>query len=304
VVKSRPGGPIKFGVLLCGRLLDAARAARKLRPASVAVDQNTPFAQSVREQHTFMRSLLCLAPDLTPTCNDKTTFDVWSAHPYTSGGPSHHAHLPEDVSLGDLPKMHRVLLAAQRAHHIRLTRHGLGFWATEFSWDSGPPDPQAVPMATLMQWVPQALYTMWRNGITHVIWFTLRDDTMATSPLQSGLYFNGSFDQDRPKPLLANFRFPVVLVSPAPGASIWGRTPSGLRGRVLIQTTSPGGWRGLGTLATDRYGVFRGRVHGHLGTFIRAVIPITGDASGRVRVVPFADHFYNPFGTTPPLESG
>jgi hypothetical protein len=254
---------------------------------------------------TFMRLLLCLSPDLKPTCNDKTTFDVWSTHPYTSGGPAHHAYLSDDVSLGDLPEMHRVLRVAQQAHHLRLTRHGLGFWVTEFSWDSAPPDPQAVPMATLQQWVPQALYAMWRNGVTHVIWFSLRDDPMAISPYQSGLYFNGgSFAKDRPKPLLASFRFPLVVSSHAGGASVWGRTPLGLPGRVLIQTTSPDGWRDLGPLPTDRYGVFTGRVRGHLGTFVRAVIPATRDASGRIHVVPFADHFYNPFGTTPPLELG
>jgi len=98
--------------------------------------------------------------------------------------------------------------------------------------------------------------------------------------------------------------FPVVVVAQASGAAIWGRTPSGLRGRVLIQTTTPDGWRDLGSLTADKYGVFQGRVHGSLGTSIRAVLPISGDASGRVRVAPFADHFYNPFGTIAPLELG
>jgi hypothetical protein len=33
-------------------------------------------------------------------------------------------------------------------------------------------------------------------------------------------------------------------------------------------------------------------------------MPTSGDASGRVRVAPYADHFYNPFGTNAPLELG
>jgi len=53
---------------------------------------------------TFMRDLLCLSASLQPTCSDKITFDVWSTHPYTSGGPKHHAFRRDDVSLGDLPQ--------------------------------------------------------------------------------------------------------------------------------------------------------------------------------------------------------
>jgi hypothetical protein len=255
---------------------------------------------------SFMRALLCISPSLKPTCSDRITFDVWSTHPYTSGGPTHRAYRPNDVSLGDLGKMHRVLLAAQRAHHIRLTRHGLGFWATEFSWDSSPPDPKAVPMATLQQWIPRALEVMWENGITHVVWFTIRDDRMATSSFQSGLYFNGgSFARDRPKPLLANFRFPVVLTPQTTGFAIWGRTPSSLPARVVLQTTTSRGWRTFGSLTADRYGIFRGDFTGvSVGTYIRGVIAKTGDASGRVRSAPIADHFYNPFGSTPSLEPG
>lgn len=252
---------------------------------------------------TFMRDLLCLSASLQPTCSDKITFDVWSTHPYTSGGPKHHAFRRDDVSLGDLPKMRRILLAAQRAHHIRLTRSGLGFWVTEFSWDSSPPDPQAVPIMTLQQWIPRALYVMWLNGITHVTWFTIHDDPMSSSTLQSGLYFNGgSFARDKAKPFLANFRFPVVVVIQAGGAHVWGRTPAGLPAGVAIQTTSTSGWRTVGSATTDKYGIFQTRVQGALGTYVRAVIPASGDASGRFRVKPIADHFYNPFGTTPPLE--
>jgi hypothetical protein len=255
---------------------------------------------------SFMRDLLCLSPKLRPTCDDRVTFDVWSTHPYTSGGPTHHAYYQDDVSLGDLPKMHRVLLAAQRAHHIRLTRAGLGFWVTEFSWDSAPPDRQAVPMDTLRQWIPQALHVMWQNGVTHVTWFTLHDDPMSSSPYQSGLYFNGgSLARDRAKPILANFRFPVVVEPQAGGIRIWGRTPGGVAGGVVLQTTTPQGWKRFASSTADRYGIFQGTIRFvHLGRYVRAVLTRTGDSSGRYPVAAIADHFYNPFGTTPPLEPG
>lgn len=254
----------------------------------------------------FMRDFLCLSPTLSPTCDDPVSFDVWSAHPYTSGGPTHHAYYADDVSLGDLPKMRRVLYAAERAGHIKLTRAGLGFWVTEFSWDSAPPDPQAVPMDTLLQWIPRALKVMWQNGVTHVTWYTLRDDPMSTSPFQSGLYFNGgSFAGDRPKPILASFRFPVVVTPQAGGIQVWGRTPTGAEGTVLLETTTPDGWRRFASVSADRNGIFQGKVpFRHLGQYVRAVAMKTGDTSGRYPVAVIPDHFYNPFGTTPPLEPG
>ena len=235
---------------------------------------------------TFMRLLLCLSVDLKPTCKQTSTFDVWSTHPYTSGGPTHHAFRPDDVSLGDLPEMHRVLVAAQRAHHIRTGSRGLGFWVTEFSWDSNRPDPNAVPLATLQQWVPLALYDMWRNGITHVSWFTLRDLPMSDSPYQSGLYFNGGRSPGSPKPFLANFRFP-------------GARPPGER-RVRVGTNAgraacaggdsdePRTWR----LADARTPVQRslrglpGVPRGPFGSYVRAVVAKTGDVSGRFPTAP------------------
>ena len=43
---------------------------------------------------TFMKAVL----------SGRTEFDIWAVHPYTSGGPRHHAVKSTDVSLGDLPK--------------------------------------------------------------------------------------------------------------------------------------------------------------------------------------------------------
>jgi hypothetical protein len=55
-------------------------------------------------------------------------------------------------------------------------------------------------------------------------------------------------------------------------------------------------------LRADRFGIFKGRLHAELGSDVRAVQGRV--VSGSVPVAPIDDHFYNPFGTTPPLESG
>jgi hypothetical protein len=159
-------------------------------------------------------------------------------------------------------------------------------------------------MQTLRQWVPMALHALWQNGFTRVIWFRLRDDPMSQTYIQSGLYFNGgSVARDRPKPILANFRFPVVVIPRATGIVIWGRTPPGVHGPVNVQTRTTGGWRTIGTLRPVSSGVFQGALHpASLGDDVRAVSGRT--TSGIVPVTPIPDHFYNPFGSTSLLEPG
>jgi hypothetical protein len=179
---------------------------------------------------SFMRELLCMSKSLKPTCKTRVTFDVCAQHPYTSGSPTHSAALPNDVSLGDLPKVRRLLRAAQRPGHI--ASHGPArFWVTEFSWDSSPPDPKAVPMDLLSRWVAEALYRTWSNDVELVTWLMLRDDPLNGGLLQSGLWFRGATVQDdKPKPILEAFRFPVVAFPRRSKVSVWVARPRVVEG--------------------------------------------------------------------------
>ena len=138
-----------------------------------------------------MRAFLCLSSSLKPTCSAKARFDIWSTHPYTSGGPTHHAYLHDDVSLGDLGKMRSVLDAAVRAGHISGGRPG--FWVTEFSWDSAPPDPSGVPQSLLRRCgAGGALHDVGERGQSrHLVRY--QDEPLTTSSYQScGSYTRGS----------------------------------------------------------------------------------------------------------------
>src|SRR4029077_3694767 len=61
----------------------------------------------------FMRSFLCLSKGAHPhpTCSTPVPFAAWPNHPYTSGGQFGRAKLPDDVELGDLPRMRALLKA-------------------------------------------------------------------------------------------------------------------------------------------------------------------------------------------------
>jgi hypothetical protein len=213
----------------------------------------------------FMRKLLCMKGRRRPrkACGQQVPLDIWSTHPYTTGGPTHSAPGRDDVSVGDLPQMTRLLRAADRARRIVNSSRRTPFWVTEFSWDTRPPDPGGVPLSRHARWVGEALYRMWNAGVSTVFWFQLRDEARRgrsfAATYQSGLYFRGrTFRRDRPKPALRAFRFPfVALPAGRKRVTIWGRTPDSGRGRVVIQARYRGhGWRKVASLRANRAGIF------------------------------------------------
>jgi hypothetical protein len=254
---------------------------------------------------SFMRALLCLSPSLKPTCSDKTSFDVWATHPYTSGNPLHHAVLPNDVSLGDLPKMRRVLNAAIKAHHIT-SQHAIQFWVTEFSWDSSPPDPCSPPLSLLTRWVPEALYRMWANGVSLVVWLQLED---YVGLYQGGFYFHANVfakAKAKPKPTLEGFRFPFVALRRGSGVYVWARTPTSKPARLIIEQQARAGrpWHRVAVLNAGRYGIAQRVLRTpRVGRYRAHVFP-TGEASLPFSMKVPPDHFYNPFGSPQPLEPG
>jgi hypothetical protein len=252
----------------------------------------------------FMRELLCLTPRNRPApgCKARASFDVWSHHPYTEGGPSHHAEVPGNVSLGDLPEMRRVLRAAIRTRHIRSNRR-VRFWVTEISWDTNPPDPGGVPVKTHARWVAEAMYRMWRNGVSLVTWYQSRDDAAGGKPnpevYQSGLYYrcDTGVPCDRPKPALAAFRFPFVALPERGRTLVWGRTPFGRRARIKLEFRAERGWRRVTTLATDGNGIFLRRLTRPRKGAMRAVVIGSGGArSPSFRIGRTPDLQVRPFG--------
>ena len=212
----------------------------------------------------FMRTVLCMSAGSHPhaTCSGTAAFDVWTHHPFTSGGPTHHASNKDDASLADLPEMRRLLDAAYKAGHIR-SSHAPGFWVSEFAWDTRPPDPNplAAPIDLQARWTSEALYQSWKSGVTLFTWFLLRDELLS-SPYQDGLFFrNGEDLRDaRPKPTFYAYRFPFVAYRHGSKVSVWGRTPYGRAGQVAVQRRTATGWKWTGTFKTDRYGIFSGKV--------------------------------------------
>jgi hypothetical protein len=258
----------------------------------------------------FMRRLLCMTGRKIPKpkrgCNAKAKLDVWTTHPYTTGGPTHSGPGADDVSLGDLPEMTKLLRAADKAGKIQNSSRRTPFWLTEFSWDSKPPDRGGLKSAIHARWLAEAFYRMYKAGVGMVIWFQLRDEARHSGRTdaelyQSGLYLRGgTIAGDRPKRALSAFRFPFVALSTNKGFTFWGRLPDSRPGAVKIQVKDGGG--GFRTVKSTRGrggGVFEGNVRGDFGKAaqVRA-------KSGQGTSLPFSlkyvkDFYQPPFGGNP-----
>jgi hypothetical protein len=290
----------------------AAEVKAVHRSNLVVAGGTAPFSESSTEKWgtpamAFMAEMLCMTDTRHPRrkCRDRVRFDVWAHNPYTSGSPSHRATKRGDVSLGDLPRMARLLRAAARAGRIVGTSRPR-FWVTEFAWDSSPPDPGGVPEEEHARWLSEALYGMWRNGVSLAIWFGVRDAVKPANrdwaeTYQSGLWARGddpSFAGDRPKLALQAFRFPFVALPAGRAVRVWGRVPPDRRGRVTIEQQRGERWRVVARLASDRNGMFDRRLRLRARGALRATV--AGELS-----VPFVprrtrDRRVNPFGGTQP----
>lgn len=294
----RPVSPARYRQMVNAVVRGVRRADATNR---VVAGGLSPFGHNSRDIQVvaplrFLRLLLCISTRYEPTCELRTSFDVWAHHPYTSGGPTHRALARDDVSIGDLPRMRELLEAGVEAGHVRF-RRSLEFWVTEFSWDTKPDDPAAVPEKVHARWVAEALYRMWKARVSLVTWFLIRDTPLALSPYQSGLWFDGGFSlaRDRPKLSLRAFRFPFVALRVRRAVLVWGRLPNGRPGRVAIERKLKTRWTRLTVLDSDRYGIFEGRLKKSLTGPFRAYwldtpeisVPFTLRVPSHGPVIPF-----------------
>ena len=252
----------------------------------------------------FMRKLTCMAGPRRPipSCRGRARLDIWDTHPYTTGGPTHDSHWRNDVELGDLPEMTRLLRGADRFDHIQGDHRWTPFWITEFAWDTRPPDPGGVPLLLDKRWTAEALYRMWAAGVSVVTWFQLRDQPPPGDSAdwgvtyQCGFYFYSDNPRaGRPKPSLSAFRFPFVAFKTPRRVFVWGRTPDSSAGAIVIEGKGRRGWHRIGRASAAGSGVFHSRLrtdyrHGRL----RAVFEGRSSPGFSLRHV--KDRYVRPFG--------
>jgi hypothetical protein len=252
------------------RLLNAFYAAvKRVSGRNVVVGGATaPFGDLSPSQRnnariqpvSFVEDLLCLhGKQLKRShCSHLAHLDVLDHHPYDIGGPYQHAVNSGDVSVPDMGKLERLLRAAQRQRAV-LPRAAKHLWATELGWASRPPDRRGVPLRRQARWLEEALYVLWRQGVSKACWLQIADDA-APNGLDAGLYFA----RGGPKPAARAFRFPFVVIAQKQGpVRLWVRSPAG--GTLRIERRSGHSWLTIRRVRVRPYGIYSSsiRLHGH-----------------------------------------
>jgi hypothetical protein len=232
--------------------------------------------------------------------------DIWSIHPYTTGGPSTLPANPDNIWVANLKSLTRLVQTAQRLGAL-VSAQPVQTWVTEFGWGSSPLAPRGVPLALEQRWVAETLYRAWSAGVSQFSWYELHDEALGPynpNPY-GGLYFQCAQGVycDRPKPAAAAFSFPFAsYAAPKRRVLVWGRTPAGVRGEVQVQWLQGRRWRGLAKLKTDSNGIFTARpklprAANTKSTMLRAVLLGDPPASPAFSLHRTPDIAVTPFGT-------
>ncbi len=182
---------------------------------------------------TFYRELFCLTASLHKHCPGSVHFDAIDHHPYVFGPPTQLPYWPTDIDIADMWKLARVLHSGERAGTVK--PGGAQIWTTEVTWDSTPPSHtiDSVPIARQARYAEEALYLLWRQGVSTVLWLDIADFTPVVNSdalAYGGLYYASG----APKPSAIAFRFPFVSHRiDSTHVQAWGRAPAA--GTLLIE---------------------------------------------------------------------
>jgi hypothetical protein len=208
----------------------------------------------------FWRDALCLSRELTQTaCPTKAKFDIFAHHPInTSGGPNRHALDPDDASTPDFKKLTKLVRAAEKRGTLATGgRHPM--WATEFWWESNPPDGvEGIPLKRQARFIEQAFYVLWRQGAEVAINLQVRDQPFdranAFADTSTGILFADGAE----KPSFTAFSFPFVTDRIGRKLIAWGKSP--VAGKVAIQRKHRNRWQTVKRLKVASGAVFHARM--------------------------------------------
>jgi hypothetical protein len=236
-----PGGPYPPGV-------------QRVQP--VTFWQDLLCVRPVKTGKTKKGSKKTKAPKYVRTsgCSGPVKFDVLSHHPIdnTGKGPLQHGPLPGDASTPDLGRVVNVLRGAEKAGTTLPGNHQV--WATEFWWDSNPPNPQGASLATQARWIEQSMYLFWKAGADTAITFVIGDAT-ARPGVRAGFQGGVYFQDGRPKPSLTAIKFPFVTQRlDKRHLEAWGKSPEA--GQLKIQRRQGNRWVNVRKLQVSKGGTF------------------------------------------------
>ena len=257
------------------------RLVRAAYPALKAVDPTAtvlfgalaPNGESSTKQNAktrplaFIRSAGCvkvtLKRDRSGPCKafQPLTADGFAYHPHsTLLAPGDHQANSDNASIGDLPRLERVLDGTQRSGGLKKRGGGkFGLYLTEWGYQTRPPDTtRGVSLAKQSRYLQQGAYIAYKDPRVRLLTqYEWRDEPVrrsASDPYagwQSGLRFR----DDRAKPSLKSFANPF-FIDQKPGsraARLWGQVRPGITHSVTVQRRKAGStrWTTVRVVATN-----------------------------------------------------
>jgi hypothetical protein len=214
----------------------------------------------------FWRALLCLrGPELRPlACPEPARFDVAAHNPINVWAPSRGAVSPLDVSTPDIGRLTSIVRRAVATGRA-LPAGPKKIFAMEEWWDSSPPDSGGLPLRRHARFLAESLYELWRQGVSAVVWWYLRDQAPGAAGYgatqQSGLFFRDGVA----KPAYRAFGFPFVARRGRGEVLLWGKAPAA--GRLVLERRTRHGWAPLVHMAAGPRRVFLVRIDAPEGAF-------------------------------------
>lgn len=241
--RGRPASPAIFR-----RLVNALeRGVHAVHRSSTVITGGTapygdPGHGSRMRPVRFLRAFFCLRGSSlrASRCGDPPSFDVLAHHPINAKAPAISALHPDDATTPDIGRIRRVLRAAERRGRAGgPARHPI--WATEIWWGSRPPARGGEPLRRQARWMERALYLLWRQGVSRIVFLRLFDGSAAGQADRG--YASGILTRSgRPKPSFRAVRFPLVADRLGGGrVRVWVRPPE--PGPVRVQKRLHRRWR-------------------------------------------------------------
>jgi hypothetical protein len=265
--------------------------------------ETAPLGSSKRGQRSpvrpkrWLRTFLCERRG--PGCNlfrryGRIRATAYAHHPYTKNrSPLQRDRHRDAVTMANIGDLGTLLDSLAR--RTRNVAPGLPVYATEYGFETNPPDPfSGVPLDRQAEWNVLGDWIAYNNprvaGITQ---FLLRDvPPVRGKPRRSKAYWftyqSGlEFANGAAKPALQAYYFPFLAQRGAGGVNVWGQLrwrPNGAPDTVQVQHSGDGGrtWTNVGGPlgVTNGMGFFSASVPGPQSGLFRAVLAGT-DATSR-----------------------
>lgn len=167
--------------------------------------------------------------------------DAWAHNPYPGAllPPDFQVFAPPSVGIGNTGDLLDALDASPATRGVQV-------WATEYSYQTNPPDPDlGVSWKDQADWLADGAFLLWHTGrVSVLIWYVL-DDPEPPTDWQSGLVTI----EGRHKPSYRMFQRMVAVskevAGPGDDVELWGRASAEGDDPELVMARRGGGWQSV-----------------------------------------------------------